>query len=199
MNSMLWRPTLGGIDSKIEPKMLPILPHHTTPLSHVWICSLPLPQSYCNTRTTRTSTCGTRTSPLLSPRHTLPTHFSAHHDSRCHSSLLSLSFPPPTPSAARDSVHTHTYSQPHTVANLSSVSVALSLSHIVPSSGSLMLPKYMQAPKWLPTVQCTPLGTKASHSNEKMSPALLTVYPQMLQAKHPAARKLGRPVFFGVH
>ena len=54
------------------------------PTPSVWICTLPLPQSYRNTRTARTSTCGTRTSPLLPPRHTLPTHFSAHHDSRCH-------------------------------------------------------------------------------------------------------------------
>ena len=92
MNSMLWRPTLGGIDSKIEPKCC-LSFRITLPPSHMYGSAL----YRCNTRTTRTSTCGTRTSPLLSPRHTLPTHFSAHHDSRCHSSLLSLSFPPPTP------------------------------------------------------------------------------------------------------
>ena len=197
---MQWRPALDGIDSKVEPKMLPILPHHTFPSHmdlHSTAATIVLQYSHCaHFSGTRINRCYHRAilsyTFLSTPRLTLPLF----------SPSLYLS-PPPTPSAARDSVHTHTYSQPHAVANLSSVSVALSLSHIILSSGSLMLPKYMQAPKWPPTVQCTPLGTRpltfSCSLYEKMPPALLTVYPSMLQAKHPAARKLWRPVFVGVH
>ena len=199
VNSLQWRPTLGGIDSKVEPKMLPILPHHTFPSHmdlHSTAATIVLQYShYAHFSGTRIHRCYHRA--------ILSLHISQHTTTHVATLLSSLYLSLPTPSAARDSVHTHTYSQPHTVANLSSVSVALSLSHIVPSSGSLMLPKYMQAPKWLPTVQCTPLGTRpltfSCSLYEKMPPALLTVYPSMLQAKHPAARKLWRPVFVGVH